>query len=41
MEKFLQKINPSNDFTIKNSNELSESEIDDVENLLKKLGYVK
>jgi len=40
MEKVFQKINPSKDFTIKNSKQLSKSEIDGAENILKKLGYI-
>jgi len=40
MESIFQKINPSKDFTIKNSQHLSQSEINDAKDVLKKLGYV-
>jgi arylsulfatase A-like enzyme len=40
MENIFQKINPSKDFTIKNSNKLSESEINDAKNILKQMGYL-
>ena len=40
MEDLLQEINPSKDFTIKNSTKLSESEINNAKDILKKLGYV-
>jgi arylsulfatase A-like enzyme len=40
MESIFQQINPSKDFTIKSSKKLSESEINDAKDILKKLGYV-